>query len=209
MTNADPAGARGGRGGVAPVSKRSAIILCGGRSRRFGADKALAVHENRTFLERVIDVCRATASEVILATGAEPRYEELGLPIALDAAPDGGPLAGIAAGLEKCSSEFFLVIAVDLPFLTVPAVEALFAALYENECVLPRSDEGVEPLFSAGRTAPCRDAARLLIASGPAAAHRLSERVSTTYLPVTAVGNSDVWRAVRNINRPEDLEGRS
>jgi molybdopterin-guanine dinucleotide biosynthesis protein A len=117
----------------APVMERArrsalfgAVVVCGGRSRRMGVDKAgLALGEGPSFLERAVGLARATCGEVVLACGPAPRHAELGLPLALDAVPDGGPLAGLAAGLAVLRAERAVALPLDMPRLVPGVVEAL------------------------------------------------------------------------------------
>jgi molybdopterin-guanine dinucleotide biosynthesis protein A len=131
------------------VAQFGAIVVCGGRSRRMGTDKArLALDGGVTFLGRAIDLARATCGEVVLACGPTPRHGELGLPLALDEVPDGGPLAGIAAGLAAVAAERAVVLPLDMPRLVPGLVEALQERALRDgldACFL-RGQERLEPL---------------------------------------------------------------
>jgi molybdopterin-guanine dinucleotide biosynthesis protein A len=43
------------------------------------------------------------------------RYEDLGRPLAIDAFSDGGPLAGLEAGLRRARTEWVAALACDMP----------------------------------------------------------------------------------------------
>jgi len=81
------------------------LILAGGKSRRFGGDKALAPLDGRSLLERAAEALRPWASHVAVSASKETAVgataHRLGLPVLSDR--EGlarGPLAGILAGLE-------------------------------------------------------------------------------------------------------------
>lgn len=79
----------------AAAPEYSAVLLCGGGSRRFaGGDKALARVGGRRSIDRVLDAARALTDDIVLACGPTPRYAELGWPLALDA-PDVANAAGV------------------------------------------------------------------------------------------------------------------
>ena len=129
------------------------VVLCGGRSLRMGKDKSLLEIGGRTLLERAIAVLDGIAEEVLLACGPAERYAELGRPLVTDAFPDGGPLAGLEAGLRRANTEWIAALACDMP----RAEPSIFAELLDRAerddldvCFL-RTDRGVEPLCAVYR----------------------------------------------------------
>lgn len=187
----------------------SAIVLCGGRSRRFGPDdKALVRLGGRSLLERVVEAAGARADEIVLAVGPTPRYAELGLATALDAAPDLGPLAGIAAGLGLVTRPFVLLVAVDLPLIVPAAIDRLIEALGPADYVIPADGEMLEPLCSLGRRDPLRAAVAALQSTGDPAPRRLVEHLTAVRLPVmlrTDDPRDPLARSLFNVNSPDDL----
>lgn len=82
------------------------VVLAGGRSSRFGSDKALAEYEGHTLLARAVDSL-AGCCEFVVVVGRETAPA----PCIPDwPHPDMGPLGGIAAGLHH---------ALDVGFETV------------------------------------------------------------------------------------------
>ena len=129
------------------------VVLCGGRSVRMGRDKSLLEIGGRTLLERAIAVFDGIADEVLLACGPAGRYADLGRPLVLDAFPDGGPLAGLEAGLRRAKTEWIAALACDMPRVE----PSIFGELLERAerdgldvCFL-RTDRGVEPLCAVYR----------------------------------------------------------
>ncbi len=99
----------------------AAIVLAGGRSRRFGGDKLKArLADGRSVLAHAVAGAAAVADEVVvvIASGAD-RPDGLPGSVVLvhDPEPDGGPLMGLAAGLETVSGEIVLVVGGDMPAL--------------------------------------------------------------------------------------------
>jgi molybdenum cofactor guanylyltransferase len=165
-----------------------AAILAGGRSRRFGAPKALAELHGRPMLAWVRDAVAAAVPDPVLIANDPAPYREFGMPIRADLVPDGGPLGGLHAALEWAAESDragVLCVACDTPFLGVALLRRLVeefartdAALVAPESAGPR---GVEPLCAIYRTAVLPEVERRLHAGehalgdlvGALRAHRL------------------------------------
>ena len=96
------------------ASRTLGLVLCGGESRRMGADKALMTLGGVPLIEYAVKAVRGVADEVRLGTGSAPRYASLGLACVLDA-PGGaqaGPLVGLVAGLRAASAAGFDALVV-------------------------------------------------------------------------------------------------
>lgn len=118
-----------------------------------GADKATADSRGRAMALRIADHAARVCAQVSLV-GDPARYAGLGLPVVADHFPGQGPLAGIEAGLAASSFEFNLFIACDMPGISEPLLEQVFAALEDAGasagCAMPRHPDGrVEPLCAA------------------------------------------------------------
>jgi molybdopterin-guanine dinucleotide biosynthesis protein A len=110
------------------VSAPSAVVglvLAGGRSVRFGGEKAVAKLDGRTLLEWAVERLRTVAADVAVnvraGTEAEAVAHALGLPTLYDEAGDAlGPLAGVKVGLiwaEQRSASLLAVSPCDAPLL--------------------------------------------------------------------------------------------
>lgn len=181
----------------------TAAVLCGGRSSRFGADKALHVVGGRTLLERVLRSL-APARERLL----------VGKPYPLDATrfvPDlrqgRGPLGGLETALEAASGAWLALAACDLPCLTVDFWRLLCSRARDGRAVVVRGPQGrLEPLaalypHSALAEARSRLDGGLLDMQGLLHALPL---VEVDHGEVEAVCGRSV---LSNVNRPDDLRG--
>lgn len=130
------------------------LVLAGGRSRRFGSEKALVRLDDRTLLEWTLGVLRAGCDSVAVSTragsGAEAIAQGLGLPVLIDdpAHPD-GPLAGVAAGLRWASSlgaAHLATLPCDNPRAPLDLVSRLHAAGGEAFAAFAETDDGPHPL---------------------------------------------------------------
>lgn len=94
------------------------VVLAGGRSTRFGSDKAEAVYERRTLLEHAIATLSLHCDDVVVAgrnvapVRTVPDWPRVGM----------GPLGGLAGGLrEGAEKGFHAVLSVGVDCLGLPA----------------------------------------------------------------------------------------
>lgn len=137
------------------VARFSGIILAGGSSRRMGRDKALLPYPGKpgdpgcagdlqkpwTFLDQLVHVLSACCSEVLIAArdGEQAlRYAYTGTRIVLDSIPGGGPLVGLASGLQASSTPSALLVAVDMPFVAPQLLAFLFSLSQDGIMLVPR-----------------------------------------------------------------------
>jgi len=129
------------------MDSTAGFVLTGGRSSRMGRDKALLPIDGSVLVERTAEVVRAAAGSVTLI-GAPGRYAHLGLPVLPDLVPDGGPLCGLHTALKITRADWNLVVACDMPGLTVAFLGDLLAAAQQlgGACLAPQTDSGLHPL---------------------------------------------------------------
>ena len=164
------------------------MLLVGGRSRRFGSPKALAQFRGETLAERAWRLLGDACDERI-AVG-----RSAGLPFETidDAVEDGGPLAGIVAGLRAARYDTVVVIPVDAPLLTVAALHELAAAC--RDAAVPRTG----PLPGAYAKSA------LLLLEDALARRDLALRTVVDRLDTKVVDLDPALLA--NVNEPSDLE---
>ncbi len=176
------------------------LILAGGQSRRFGADKARHPVEGRPMIARVYDVLAPRVASVLVSVhGPEDDY---GLPAerVVDAYPGAGPLAGLHAGLARCPTPWLLALACDLPFLTSEVLEILLSARDEaaRPVVAHTPDGRRQPLCALYPRALCATAEDRLEAGRFALHDLLRVAGPVREVPVPAA-------PLRNVNVQDDL----
>jgi molybdopterin-guanine dinucleotide biosynthesis protein A len=194
-----------------------ALVLAGGEGRRLGgvvkADVALA---GRSLLDRALDATVAARHVVVVGPASLARP---GVPTVLEDPPLGGPVAGIAAGLDALLAagspppDEVLVLACDMPFAAaaVPALRRALAASAEGDdgpvdgAALVDADGYRQPLAGVYRTASLRRAVDACRADG--GVHGRSVRSLVTALRLAdvvdpaAARDADTWEAVADLER--------
>jgi len=126
----------------------SCVILAGGKSKRMGVNKAFLKVGDLPIIERVIDKASLVGEEVILVTNSPDEYAHLGYPTVQDIFPGKGSLGGIYSGLREARHPYVLVVACDMPFLNASLLRYMILLSRGYDIVVPRTDQGVEPLHA-------------------------------------------------------------
>jgi molybdenum cofactor guanylyltransferase len=182
-----------------------------------GTDKWLLRIGGQTVLERTVSILidRVETLTIVLEHGGE---ETMKMPSSLmyrgdvsiihDPVPNNGPLAGIAAGLANSDSEYHLIAAADMPFLSWRLAERLFKECERQRCsaIVPEAGGKLHPLFAVYHASTLESLTDYIAEGGRKVMEWLG-RLGTIVLP-----EDEVWRldpegiALFNMNRPEDYE---
>ena len=138
------------------------IILAGGKSSRFGRDKAMLAINGVRLIDLALEKCGTLFSEV-LVVGRSP--EGFGVPGARavpDIYPNAGPLGGIHAGLRASSNQTCFVTACDMPNLSLPTVKKLLEASEDYDVALLKTGGEMQPLFAVYKKSLLPEIERLL-----------------------------------------------
>lgn len=193
----------------------SAFILSGGTSSRMGEAKGLLEFGGQPLILRIARLAEPRVC-VVAAVGSPERYAALGLQVIEDryfgSPGEGdrspGPLAGLASALTATRTDWNLILACDLPYLTGEWLDWLLArlAVSGGQIIMPRTAGGLEPLAAVYR----RECAEPIIA----ALHRGVRKVTDAMeqFRIEFVTERD-WRHIdpggrvlRNMNAPEDYQ---
>ena len=93
------------------------VVLAGGRSSRFGSNKALYVHEGQTLLSRAVQMLIPLCGKVYIS-GECPDYQCLNIECIPDAINGIGPLGGMYSAMLHISSPYYLFVSCDMPYMT-------------------------------------------------------------------------------------------
>jgi molybdopterin-guanine dinucleotide biosynthesis protein A len=186
------------------LSDVAALILAGGKSTRMGADKAFAMLDGGTLLERALELARSVTADVRIVGSAE-KFAAFG-PVVEDVFRECGPLGGIHAGLRSSSAELNLVLAVDVPFVSAELLRFLIGRARESAAlaIVPRVG-GWQPLCAVYRR-EFATVAESALQEGRYKIDVLFAAVRTEAIEereLEAAGFSA--EAFRNLNTPEEL----
>jgi molybdopterin-guanine dinucleotide biosynthesis protein A len=190
------------------VALTGGVLLAGGRSRRFGAEKAMAELAGRPLITAAAEAlapCEAVAVSTGAGSGAAAWARGRGLTVLEDRAGlPRHPLAGVLAGLDWAAARGFDLLATapcDTPRLPGDLIDRLLGALSPDAgAVYAISPGGPHPLCALWRVSGRGEIAAALAAGEPPVL-----RVLTGLKATTACFEDD--RAFANVNRPEDLTG--
>jgi molybdopterin-guanine dinucleotide biosynthesis protein A len=179
-------------------------LLIGGRSLRMGRPKHLIEDANGiTWLERTVSIVHPLVSELVLC-GAGDIPERLShLPRLKDLPDIGGPLAGIGAAMRSRPFVSWLVLACDMPGITLTALEWLLGQRCQGTmAIIPRNPQSgrSEPLC-AWYDYRCAVLIEDLLAAGEQKISRLcgKDGVARPLIP------DELCHCWRNVNRPDEL----
>ena len=189
----------------------TAVVLAGGLSRRLGRDKAVEPFDGEPLIRRVIQraVNAVGAGDVVVVVANSERAAALPLDAghrtAVDVFPDCGSLGGIYTGLTAARTNWVLVTACDMPFLSAPLLEHMAGLRDGVDAVVPEIEGRPEPTH-AFYSRECRSAIEKKLRAGQLKISGFFEDVIVRYVPEVEVRRYDPeLLSFFNINRPEDL----
>jgi molybdopterin-guanine dinucleotide biosynthesis protein A len=186
----------------------AAAILAGGRAQRMaGANKAALRLGNERILDRQIALLRQVADPVFIVSSRADVAAELagGITVVPDRYPGTGPLGGMYTALACSPHERTLIVACDMPFLTLPLLQML-ARESAADAVVPRTRQGYEPLC-ATYTRACAEPIRRRIERGALKAALVIEEVRVEEIgPEVLAGCDPHGLLFVNVNTPHDYE---
>jgi molybdopterin-guanine dinucleotide biosynthesis protein A len=182
----------------------SAVVLAGGRSTRMGRTKATIEISGVPLWLRQVALAQALGCrDIMISAGPDWSPEKGPWKVITDLVAGRGPLGGLQAAFEEMSTDWLLVLAVDMPDVSpdylerlaefaqargvVPVVDGLYQGL---AAIYPRSMRGLVDEAVAGEDRSVQAVVERALGEG------LVEAV--------AVADADKGY-FRNVNRPEDL----
>ena len=178
------------------------FILAGGASRRMGTDKSRLLLKNEPLIQRIKNTL-ATVVTRVRVVGSRPNDDHEVVP---DVYPQWGALGGIHGALTACNSDWSLVVACDLPFITSKLLLRLIGLRNEHDAVVPiQADDRPQPLCALYRVDPCLQHAVKLIEAGRRRPLDLIEVVQTRRVAFSELEHLEhSENFFVNINTPED-----
>lgn len=188
------------------IADTAGILLAGGKSSRFGSNKALATFLGRPLISHASALLSSLFQETLLITNTPEAYNFLNWPMTGDIFPGAGPLAGIHAALNKVASPKIFVIGCDMPLVQESLVRLLCQESEGWDAVVPDLDKGLEPLCAV-YSQTCLPLIEKNLQEGNRKLYRLFEQIRTKRIPPETLRQADPGLiSFENINRLTDLE---
>ena len=153
--------------------QKSAVILAGGFSRRFGRDKGLVVLAGKPLILHVIARVSKVADEVLVVVSSEEqknKFEailEEKANLVIDKDDSQSPLVGAITGFESANAEYSLLLPCDTPLVSTQIVQFLLDMCTNRSAAIPRWPGGyIEPLQAVYRTESALTAAKTALKQG-------------------------------------------
>ena len=188
------------------LSNVEAFILAGGKSSRFGSDKALAIWNGRPLL--------AYAIAAVKDLGLNPRvvcrdpfpYFELATAFVISEHPDLGPLEGLRVSLKSCLQDLALVLTADMPLVSKAHLQRILTSPAADRPVLFVSED----MSASGKAVIRHPFPGLYPRSVLSAIEALSPGSSLQALfdrnpPSALKADLSLEPALHSVNAPEDL----
>lgn len=131
-------------------SRRGAIILAGGDSKRLGQPKALLDFNGRPLIEVIVNRLNTYFHEITVVTDRPYSFSGLPVQFAGDLLTERqkSPLRGIHAGLKASDLPCQFVAACDMPFLNLELINYMVQFTSEYDAVVPCIGSYYQPLHS-------------------------------------------------------------
>lgn len=190
---------------------KSAVILSGGFSRRFGQDKGILQLGNKPLIKHVLDAINNIVDDkiVVLSSGVQAEnYEKIidsNVKLLIDSGDKLGPLVGVLTGFREVHQGYVLLLPCDTPFISPDVLSLLFELCTNEAAVIPRWPNGyIEPMQAVYRANSALEAAEYALKEGKLEVRSMVEELSDVrYVPIHTLQKLDPkLKTFFNINTP-------
>lgn len=172
-----------------------------------GQDKALLPFTGLPLIEYIAHRGRTLTDDLLVTTNQVESFQFLNLPLCPDVSPHRGTLVGVHTALIAAKRPFVAVIGCDMPFFSPRLLAYQAQILFEtgSDAVVPRSQDGIEPLHGVYRRDTCLIAIQIAFEKN---IHSLIGWLK--FLQVVEISEDQIHtfdpdsRAFINLNTPEE-----
>lgn len=172
-----------------------------------GANKALLEIGGEALIVRVARLVESVAAGATVV-GRPETYQALGLRAIADDWPGCGPLGGIATSLRTSQPDWNLIVACDLPYLTLAWLEFLLqrARRSDADAIVPMNTRGAEPLCAVYHKRGAAALRRLMEQGVRKVSDGLAQLRVEAIEPAEWKGFDSEGLLFKNVNAPADYE---
>jgi molybdopterin-guanine dinucleotide biosynthesis protein A len=195
--------------------QKSAVILAGGFSRRFGRDKGLVVLASKPLVLHVIDRVSKVVDEVLVVVSSKDQKNKFEIILGekailvIDKNDSQTPLVGAITGFESVKGEYSLLLPCDTPLISIQIVQFLLDMCINRSAVIPRWPSGyIEPLQAVYHTKSALTAAKTALAQGNMNMRSMIDNLrGVRYVSTMVLEQLEPdLLTFSNINTPQDLK---
>lgn len=168
----------------------SGAILVGGKSRRFGTDKALLRIGDKWMVDALADELKKLFGNVFLISDRSDKFDFFEDPVIKDVVPDKGPLGGLYTALLNTSSEYIFLCACDLMLLNKDIISYMLQRLNGQDVLIPIHDGKIEPT-AAFYSRNCLNYAAKSLESGSLNIRSFFDQVNVEFINLEGVFSYD------------------
>jgi molybdopterin-guanine dinucleotide biosynthesis protein A len=181
------------------------VILAGGKSSRFGSNKALAEFRGLPLIERVTTKLSTIFPRLVIISNSPHEYSYLGLPIYQDIIKGLGPIGGIYTGLEVIEDDWGFFTACDMPFVNENLVRYMAENRSTMDAIVPKVDWKMEPLHALYNK-KCLPEIKNLISMGINQTIKAFNNIRVRYIEEEIIRSYDPdLKSFLNVNRQTEL----
>jgi molybdopterin-guanine dinucleotide biosynthesis protein A len=193
---------------------KSAVILAGGFSSRFGQDKGLLQLANKPLIRHVLNAVNGIVDEKLVIVSSKDQAKAYSIVtdscanVLVDIAEVHGALAGALTGFEEAQGEYSLLLPCDTPLVSRDILLLLLELCINKNAAIPRWPNCyVEPLQAVYRTKPALEAARNALWEGKLNVQAMVDKLrDVRYVSTLVLEQLDPQlNTFFNINTPVDL----
>lgn len=187
------------------IAKMTAIILAGGKSNRFGSDKAFVKIDGIPLIKRQLNVLRGIFKKIIIVTNRPHKYGFKNIKIIQDIIKNCGPLAGIYSGLMESGSFYNFVLSCDMPFINEALIRYIIKNCDSYDVIIPKVSRKFHPLFGV-YSKNCIPVIEEMIRGGRLKISNIFPRLNTRFILKREIERFDKKSlSLVNINTKADL----
>ncbi|MCZ6767329.1 MAG: molybdenum cofactor guanylyltransferase [bacterium] len=174
-------------------------ILAGGKSRRYGSDKARADADGVSMIVRVADALKPFARSVTVVAAKSGEYDDLDLRTIGDITPDKGPMGGLLTALEDDGAAGWIFLsACDWQGIRSRWVERLLSGRRAGRGVVAFQSDRYDPLLAAYH------GSILSVVAEHIERHRLEMQELLSSVNTHGIPHPADWHRAVNVNRPDE-----
>ena len=194
---------------------RSAIIISGGLSKRFGRDKGSVELLGKPLISYVVDRIGLIVDEIVVVVASEEQKRELSklfsspVRAVIDEYALKSPIVGALTGFKYALGEYSLLLPCDTPLISRNVVLLLLQLAFGLDAVIPKwPNNYIEPLQAVYKTKAAYESSLEALKEEKLRMRDIIMRLNKVlYVSTTILRNLDPkLHTFLNVNTPEDLK---